>query len=145
MGLAASLATTAQAKYCHLCLHLYCPTSSAHPTTLWETDAASQTPVGGEETRTLSSRALPRGEACPWRCQGSFPQSCCCEPDKSNSPGRALGPQLLWKMRPWGSNLGGRRALERYLFLFLIRGPALQAQKSESASMSSASIRLVRE
>lgn len=54
------------------------------------------------------------------------------------------GPQTLSDESP-EVLLSGRRATEKGVFIFPIPGPALQAQKSESASRSSASIRLVRE
>ena len=75
----------------------------------------------------------------------------------SRSPGAVSRPHWTLPGRHWvfrcsgrwepgeKHSQGGRRASEWYLFLLLVAGPTFQAQKSESASMSSASIRLVRE
>lgn len=110
-----------------------------------ETDAASQTPAGGAEIRTLSSRAHPwvkptRGDV---RALSHSPAAV------SQTYRTLLGG--YWTLRfsgrqvPGEAHSGRVKSLGQYLLLFLVPDPALQAQKSESASMSSASIRLVRE
>lgn len=67
----------------------------------------------------------------------------CFEADTQNSSSRHTA-QTLSDQTP-EMLLSGRRATEKGAFIFPILGSALQAQKSESASRSSASIRLMRE